>query len=82
MSQWLGIYYSAYFLFYIFSIFLESRQKYFHVFSLRRQLNEGCSIIVDDILSIQAISGCDTVSPYHGIGKTTALKTATDKHTT
>ena len=41
---------------------------------------EGCNSIVEDILSIHAISGCDTVSPYRGISKIRALKTPTDKH--
>ena len=40
---------------------------------------EGCKDILDDIISIHAITGCDTVSNYHGIGKVTALKTANMK---
>ena len=35
------------------------------------------SAIVPDLLAIHALSGCDSVAATYGIGKTTALKTAT-----
>ena len=38
-----------------------------------KAVGEGCNSIVDDILSVHALSGCETVSPYYGIGKITAL---------
>ena len=40
------------------------------------------SEIVERILPVHALSGCDTVASYFGIGKTTVLKTLRSGHNT
>ena len=49
------------------SVFMTSPEKDKSLIDIGASA-EGCNSIVDNILSIHTLSGCDTLSPYHGIG--------------
>ena len=46
------------------------------VIYIRVHVDSAHSDITDDLLAIHALSGADTVAPFHGIGKATVVKVA------
>ena len=54
-----------------FDMFMITSQKNINITELRRGLDP---VLIDSILFIHSISGCDTTSRPYGIGKATAIK--------
>lgn len=58
-------------------IYMQGISENRNVYDIKETVKVNESIM-SSILSAHALSGCDTVAPYHGVGKRTVVKKLKD----